>query len=91
MDPEQQLIKPNDALLSRVINQVLNRAELVLQRFRVSLRRLRGARLGAKVTFGPSVSISQPFSVTLSDHASVESLVWLKLVHRSATVQVGKH
>lgn len=88
---EQQLIEGKEPRLSRVINQVLNRAELVWQRLRAGVWRLRGARLGAKVTFGPSVSISQPSGVTLLDHATVESLVWLKLVHRSATVQVGKH
>ncbi|QDT60803.1 hypothetical protein SV7mr_33300 [Stieleria bergensis] len=83
---EQPLPESSVSSPARVINRTLHTADLVLQRLRASLWRVRGARLSAKVMIGSGVMIREPSSVTLMDHVTVESQVWLKVVDHRATI-----
>lgn len=52
---------------------------------------LLGARIAQKCTFGKSVRIDQPQCLTVGERATLEDLVWMKIVSESAMVEVGAH
>jgi acetyltransferase-like isoleucine patch superfamily enzyme len=58
-------------------------------RARAMLLRLRGMRVGAKVTVGPQVRVWRPWCVRIGTRAQLEQHVYLKVVSDDARVDIG--
>lgn len=64
---------------------------LLSGRFRATLLRLRGARVGAKTSLGQDVRTRRPWCIDLGARVEIEHGVFLKIVDDSARLTVGDH
>lgn len=64
--------------------------ELLGDRFRASLWRLRGAALGPAVRVGPRTLISRPWKVRIAQNSIVEAGAFFKVAKESGNIEVGE-
>jgi acetyltransferase-like isoleucine patch superfamily enzyme len=62
---------------------------LLAGRTRALLLRIRGMRVGAKVSFGPAVRVRRPWCISLGTRCEIEQNVFLKVVDDAARVEIG--
>jgi len=74
-----------------LVERLRERSEVVASLLRPQVARLRGARIGHRVRFGPRVRIDRPWTVTIGDRTEFEADVWIKVVADDAEVRIGAH
>ena len=74
-----------------VLERLRERGRVVASLLRPQVARLRGARIGHRVRFGPRVRIDRPWTVTIGECSELEADVWIKVVADEAEVKVGAH
>jgi acetyltransferase-like isoleucine patch superfamily enzyme len=64
---------------------------LILSRMRAVILRVRGARIGRKVNLAGRCIVLRPWALTLGTRATLESDVYIKIVHDKAILKIDEY